>query len=109
MTAGERVSKGPTHQWLLANRRGFLGPRQKRLMKVLERDGFRCWLCGDKIYNPVTELHLLTNQSFPSLDHVIPRCKGGTMSLDNLRAAHRICNNDRAKDEKLGWKEAAKE
>lgn len=43
--------------------------------------GERCWLCGSPILGePVT------------VDHVLPRSRGGTDDLDNLRPAHRACN-----------------
>jgi 5-methylcytosine-specific restriction endonuclease McrA len=54
--------------------------RQWRIIRahVLERDGGRCWICG--------ELGATT------VDHVIPRHHGGTDHPANLRAAHATCN-----------------
>lgn len=40
-----------------------------------------CYLCGRKITWKTAEL-----------DHVIPRCRGGMSTIDNLRWAHRRCN-----------------
>lgn len=79
--------------WAYALARGYFGQRQKRLLKVLERDNFVCWLCGDKIYDPRTDLAKLNDMNCPTLDHVKPICKGGTMALTNLKAAHSICNS----------------
>ena len=59
-------------------RRAMLKRRQ-----VLEVYGNICWLCG----NPVDGL--------PSADHVIPRSKGGSDDIENLRPAHAGCNSRR--------------
>lgn len=48
---------------------------------VLARDGYVCWLCGRAGAN--------------SVDHVVPRERGGTDDLGNLRAAHLSCNSRR--------------
>lgn len=47
-----------------------------------------CWLCemefGD-IFSPLRKTR----------DHVIPKVKGGQRTRDNIRAAHRLCNEMR--------------
>lgn len=48
---------------------------------VLVRDGFTCQYCGDVLPEP-----LLT------MDHVLPRSRGGRTSWDNVVAACRACN-----------------
>lgn len=45
---------------------------------VFARDGMRCRYCGDS--NDMT------------IDHVVPRCQGGSDSADNLVVACRRCN-----------------
>jgi 5-methylcytosine-specific restriction endonuclease McrA len=55
----------------------------KRL-KVLVRDGFRCVYCGRKPANASTTL---------TLDHVIPKSRGGQNTPENLVAACKPCNN----------------
>ena len=57
---------------------------------VLARDGHRCQYCGN---------------AAETLDHVVPRSKGGRHVWENLVAACRRCNHtkaDRTLDE-LGW------
>ena len=57
---------------------------------VLARDGHRCQYCGS---------------SAETLDHVVPRSRGGRHVWENLVAACRRCNHtkaDRTLDE-LGW------
>ncbi|WOF23890.1 HNH endonuclease [Microbacterium betulae] len=58
---------------------------------VLRRDGFRCGYCGS---------------SATTIDHVLPRSRGGKDSWENLVACCLRCNNvksDRTPQE-MGWK-----
>lgn len=49
---------------------------------VLERDNYRCYLCG---------------QTGATLaDHVLALAKGGKRELSNLRAAHKSCNGTKS-------------
>ena len=48
--------------------------------QVVDYYGVVCWLCGGTITDTV------------SVDHVIPRSKGGSDDIDNLRPAHKTCN-----------------
>ena len=45
---------------------------------ILLRDGGTCWVCG--------------KGGADSVDHVLPRARGGGEDESNLRAAHMICN-----------------
>lgn len=54
--------------------------RRLRLL-ILERDGYVCGICGRPGANTV--------------DHVRPRCHGGSNHPGNLRAAHAQCNYGR--------------
>lgn len=56
--------------------------------KVLERDGFRCGLCGRGIDPKLPHPHPMS----ASLDHVIPVSRGGGHTVKNLQAAHLKCN-----------------
>ena len=61
---------------------------------VLRRDGRRCAYCGRRA---------------DTIDHVVPRSRGGAHTWDNCVAACRLCNSrkaDRLLDE-LGWTLAA--
>lgn len=51
---------------------------------VLATWGLRCWLCGDD----------LDDQGW-DIDHVVPRSRGGSDDLSNLRPAHARCNRSR--------------
>lgn len=51
--------------------------------KILSRDNFRCQYCGRGVGEEVT-LHV---------DHVVPRCEGGTNDPSNLKASCADCNH----------------
>jgi 5-methylcytosine-specific restriction endonuclease McrA len=57
---------------------------------VLRRDGRRCAYCGKRA---------------DTIDHVVPRSRGGTHTWDNCVAACRSCNSKKADRlvEELGW------
>lgn len=56
---------------------------------VLGHYGTRCHLCG--------------GEGADSPDHVIPRSKGGTHALENMRPAHRACNRARSDMDLSEW------
>lgn len=67
---------------------------------VLERDRWRCHLCGKKIRKTLQYPH----PESASLDHVIPLSSGGSHEMANVHAAHLICNvrkRDRGGNEQL--------
>ena len=70
--------------------REWITPRQR--LEIYERDGWVCWLCNKIVDRNADYSHDEYNPLYPSLDHVIPRSKGGTHTPDNLRLAHVECN-----------------
>lgn len=60
--------------------------KQKRAKKAQLRDeyGLRCWWCGCSL--PAKK---------PTLDHLKPKSRGGSNSLENLRLSCFSCNNSR--------------
>lgn len=58
---------------------------------IYRRDRFICWLCGEATEPDVDP----SDGCYPSLDHVVPRSRGGADSAENLRCAHRLCNSIR--------------
>jgi hypothetical protein len=58
----------------------------KRKILVMLKLGFRCHYCGLDFLQSPEHFHL------SSVDHVIPRSKGGSDSLDNLVSACSLCN-----------------
>ena len=54
---------------------------------VFRRDGPRCWLCGGHVRPAHYNM-----ERCATLDHVIPVSKGGPDDVENLRIAHKFCN-----------------
>jgi hypothetical protein len=53
-----------------------------------ERDDWICWLCGGGI-DPDAPVG---SPASATIDHVIPRSRGGANEETNVRPAHRRCN-----------------
>ena len=69
---------------------------------LADRDGPRCWLCG----NDVDPAAPPGSAQAGSVDHVVPKAKGGGDEPGNLRLAHRICNSRRgSRLPELDWPE----
>jgi 5-methylcytosine-specific restriction endonuclease McrA len=59
---------------------GKFPPRWRRISQAtLIRDAYMCHICG--------------LEGADTADHIIPRSKGGSHDMYNLRAAHRVCNS----------------
>jgi 5-methylcytosine-specific restriction endonuclease McrA len=69
-------------------KRGF-EPYSQR--DVFERDEGLCWICKSPIDRSLSGWD---EEGF-TLDHMAPLSKGGTDTIDNVRAAHRRCNTKR--------------
>lgn len=57
---------------------------EKRRSGIYERDGFRCQYCGEKVTDKTA-----------TLDHVIPKGKGGGNNSANLKTSCRKCNSSK--------------
>ncbi|MBS5978045.1 HNH endonuclease [Actinomyces urogenitalis] len=68
------------------------GSRVRRLRsQVITAWGTTCWLCGGEI-----DLSLPRREPGGfTIDHVVPRSKGGGDDVANLRPAHHHCNTSR--------------
>lgn len=51
--------------------------------KLVSQYGGKCYLCHET-FNSKSDI---------TIDHLVPKSKGGTDSIDNLRLAHEKCNN----------------
>lgn len=58
------------------------------LSKLVKRDKGLCHICHNKVDMKADS----NNDSYGSVDHVLPVCKGGTHTWDNVKLAHRGCN-----------------
>jgi 5-methylcytosine-specific restriction endonuclease McrA len=68
-------------------------------LAVLERDGWRCQICGRK--TPKRYRGKFVDNA-PELDHRIPMALGGGHTWDNVQCACRKCNLDKAGHKALG-------
>jgi hypothetical protein len=59
---------------------------------VFERDNFICHICGHVIDMDAVAPALYS----PTIDHVIPLAKGGYDTIENVKAAHFICNSKKS-------------
>lgn len=58
---------------------------------VYQRDAWTCRICGGQV-----DLHAEPNTpEAPTLDHLVPFSDGGEFTVENLRLAHRLCNQQR--------------
>lgn len=64
------------------------GRKKLRRVDVFERDAWTCWLCGLTIPPDL----IVPHPRAATVDHVTPRHHGGDDSMENLAAAHFICN-----------------
>lgn len=81
------------------NRRVNSATRRTRIMRqqpelfdpieILERDGWRCYLCGVDTPKALRGTQL---QNAPELDHVKPLAKGGSHTRGNVACACHACN-----------------
>ncbi len=58
------------------------GPNQELKLQVYMRDGFVCAYC----------VRTMTHFNQVTVDHVLPKSKGGKDTVDNLTACCRSCN-----------------
>lgn len=76
---------------------------RKEIPKIQNRDGTGCYLCGlelvdlrlppwDDYPNVKTPKPRHRPDNWPTLDHVVPVCQGGTDGMYNLKAACAKCN-----------------
>ena len=88
---GERVLHSPTTTFRVPSvirLRSYINIRRRReasgmkRLRIYMRDKFRCQYCGDK--KSATEL---------TLDHILPRSRGGDNSPVNIATACITCNN----------------
>jgi len=86
-------------------RRAFCGPDCANLFKafrisptdrlaIYRRDAFLCHLCGRKVRRSTVQ-----DPWYASLDHLVPRSRGGSDDPTNLATAHLWCNIIRGTDD----------
>lgn len=87
-----RASKRKSRKAGKARKRGLVAESFDDL-EILERDGWRCQICG--ISTP-RRLRGTYKPNAPEVDHIIPQAKGGPHSRANCQCACRRCNGAKA-------------
>ena len=88
-TIFKRRYKDRTGDWYDLMPGHWISPEERKA--IYSRDSFICHLCNE----PVDEQAHWNDNFAPSLDHLIPRSKGGSDEVENLKTAHRLCNSIR--------------
>jgi 5-methylcytosine-specific restriction endonuclease McrA len=57
-------------------------------LEIFKRDNWICGICKD----PINPRLRCPNWWAATLDHIVPLCRGGSHTADNVTAAHLICN-----------------
>lgn len=60
--------------------------------ELFEKSNYKCYICNETVVLSGIEDEL----NFGTIDHFIPRSKGGANNLKNLRCCCRFCNNTKA-------------
>ena len=63
---------------------------KERMEFLIDRDGLVCRI--PECHRP----EVFTKKDFPTVDHIIPRAKGGTDDYENLQIGHVSCNQRKA-------------
>jgi 5-methylcytosine-specific restriction endonuclease McrA len=76
---------------MAAKNQGRSGRPWSRVKKYFKATNRVCWICGHWIPVDLPRNHPLEY----TVDHVVPRSKGGPPTIANGRPAHRRCNSRR--------------
>ncbi len=68
-----------------------------RKADIYERDNWTCWICGERVDLTVHSNHA----SYPSIDHIVDMSEKGPHTHANIRCAHRGCNTERYRRNRL--------
>ena len=63
-------------------------PALSKTDQLRARDGGLCWLCQ----TPMDFSAVPNSERAPSLEHLIPQCRDGPNTMDNLVLCHPPCN-----------------
>lgn len=69
--------------------------RWLRVTTIMARDGVNCAICDGPLDR---HLRVPGHALYITFDHIVPRSRGGSDRIENLRLAHHACNQARGND-----------
>lgn len=82
--------------------RGSHWIRDEKRRRIYERDAWSCWACACRVFT-YPDLRDGASGELATLDHVIPRCDGGTNWEGNLATMCDPCNVSRGNKPAAAW------
>lgn len=88
------MSKRPPKKNYYSPKRRAIYARSEEInhLEVFEAHNWVCCICNEKIDRRLR----LPNLMAVTLEHIVPLCKGGTHTRDNVAPAHAKCNFQKA-------------
>lgn len=99
ITCSEKCSR--IRKWRIQDNSGIKVDYDISLKRLAERDGNKCQICGEPVDwedKQLVKTRYRYGDRYPSIDHIIPKSKGGLHSWENVQLAHIRCNS-RKKDQ----------
>ena len=97
----ERRNKTRRHRLKVGNQ-----DKDITLQGLFERDGGICYLCGLPCeysdHHTDERGNFIAGANYPSIEHLVPLCKGGSDTWDNIKLAHHLCNSIKGTKEMVG-------
>lgn len=96
ITCSEHCSK--IRHWRIQDNSGIKIDYNISLQKLAMRDGNICQICGKPVDwddRELIKVRYKYGNQYPSIDHIIPKAKGGLHCWENVQLAHRICNSQK--------------
>lgn len=94
LTCSEKCSK--IRHWRIQDNSGIKIDYNISLKKLAIRDENICQICGQPVDwddKKLIKVRYQYGNNYPSIDHIIPKSKGGLHCWDNVQLAHRLCNS----------------
>lgn len=82
--------------WRIKDNHGIKVDYNISLKKLAMRDNNICQICHTPVDwddKKLIKVRYRYGDNYPSIDHIIPKSKGGLHAWDNVQLAHRICNS----------------
>ncbi len=108
--AGVQLNRGSNPKSTRRRRRGTrrFGREYSHWSTVAKRENYLCHICGGRVdeadFTRTSSGAFVVGPRYPTVDHVVPKSKGGTHHWKNLKLAHHQCNSH--KSDRDGWQDA---